>query len=60
MKRAVFFILGCVFLVVGVIGVVLPLLPGTINLILAAGFFAMDALPEEKARELQQVEVRIP
>jgi UDPglucose--hexose-1-phosphate uridylyltransferase len=27
---------------------------------LAAGFFAMDALPEEKARELQQVEVRIP
>jgi UDPglucose--hexose-1-phosphate uridylyltransferase len=24
---------------------------------LAAGFFAMDALPEEKARELQQVEV---
>jgi UDPglucose--hexose-1-phosphate uridylyltransferase len=26
---------------------------------IAAGFFAMDALPEEKARELQQVEVRI-
>jgi UDPglucose--hexose-1-phosphate uridylyltransferase len=26
---------------------------------LAAGFFAMDALPEEKARELQQVEARI-
>jgi UDPglucose--hexose-1-phosphate uridylyltransferase len=26
---------------------------------LAAGFFAMDALPEEKARELQQVEVDI-
>jgi UDPglucose--hexose-1-phosphate uridylyltransferase len=26
---------------------------------LAAGFFAMDALPEEKARELQQVEVTI-
>ncbi len=26
---------------------------------LAAGFFAMDALPEDKARELQQVEVRI-
>lgn len=25
---------------------------------LAAGFFAMDALPEEKARELQQVEVQ--
>ena len=24
---------------------------------LAAGFFAMDALPEEKARELQQVAV---
>lgn len=26
---------------------------------LAAGFYAMDALPEEKARELQQVEVSI-
>ena len=26
---------------------------------IAAGFFAMDALPEEKARELQAVEVRI-
>ncbi|MEJ7932077.1 galactose-1-phosphate uridylyltransferase [Ramlibacter sp. AN1015] len=26
---------------------------------IAAGFFAMDALPEEKARELQQVEVRV-
>jgi UDPglucose--hexose-1-phosphate uridylyltransferase len=26
---------------------------------LAAGFFAMDALPEEKARELQQVVVRL-
>jgi UDPglucose--hexose-1-phosphate uridylyltransferase len=26
---------------------------------LAAGFFAMDALPEEKARELQQVEVSL-
>lgn len=26
---------------------------------IAAGFFAMDALPEEKARELQQVKVRI-
>ena len=27
---------------------------------IAAGFFAMDALPEEKARELQQVEVKLP
>ncbi|MBL0419728.1 galactose-1-phosphate uridylyltransferase [Ramlibacter sp. AW1] len=27
---------------------------------LAAGFFAMDALPEDKARELQQVEARLP
>ena len=26
---------------------------------IAAGFFAMDALPEDKAKELQQVEVRI-
>jgi UDPglucose--hexose-1-phosphate uridylyltransferase len=26
---------------------------------IAAGFFAMDALPEEKARELQQVEVNL-
>jgi UDPglucose--hexose-1-phosphate uridylyltransferase len=27
---------------------------------IAAGFYAMDALPEDKARELQQVEVLIP
>jgi UDPglucose--hexose-1-phosphate uridylyltransferase len=27
---------------------------------IAAGFYAMDALPEEKARELQQVEVDLP
>ena len=26
---------------------------------LAAGFFAMDALPEDKARDLQQVEVSL-
>jgi UDPglucose--hexose-1-phosphate uridylyltransferase len=26
---------------------------------IAAGFFAMDALPEDKARELQQVEVNL-
>jgi UDPglucose--hexose-1-phosphate uridylyltransferase len=26
---------------------------------LAAGFFAMDALPEDKARELKQVQVKI-
>jgi UDPglucose--hexose-1-phosphate uridylyltransferase len=26
---------------------------------IAAGFFAMDALPEEKARELQQIEVAV-
>jgi UDPglucose--hexose-1-phosphate uridylyltransferase len=26
---------------------------------IAAGFFAMDALPEDKARELQQVEVSL-
>ena len=26
---------------------------------LAAGFFAMDALPEEKARELQQIQVSL-
>ena len=26
---------------------------------IAAGFFAMDALPEDKARELQQVEVEL-
>jgi UDPglucose--hexose-1-phosphate uridylyltransferase len=27
---------------------------------IAAGFFAMDALPEDKARELQQVKVNLP
>jgi UDPglucose--hexose-1-phosphate uridylyltransferase len=26
---------------------------------LAAGFFAMDVLPEEKARELQQIQVSL-
>ena len=26
---------------------------------IAAGFYAMDALPEDKARELQQVQVAI-
>jgi len=39
-KRTIFFILGCLFLVVGIIGVILPGIPGTVNLILAAGFFA--------------------
>lgn len=37
--RIVYFILGCIFLALGIAGYFLPLLPGTINLILAAGFF---------------------
>lgn len=37
--RIMYFSLGCIFLVLGILGYILPLLPGTINLILAAGFF---------------------
>jgi uncharacterized membrane protein YbaN (DUF454 family) len=39
-NKIFFFALGCVFLVIGIAGLILPGLPGTFPLILSAGFFA--------------------
>lgn len=41
--RIIFFILGWVFLGLGVAGVVLPLMPGTIFIILSCYFFAKSS-----------------
>lgn len=38
--RIIYLCLGFVFLAVGIAGVILPLLPGTVNLLIAAFFFA--------------------
>lgn len=38
--RIIYICLGFVFLAVGIAGVILPLLPGTVNLLIAAFFFA--------------------
>lgn len=37
--RIVYLLLGFVFLIIGIIGVILPLIPGTVNLLIAAFFF---------------------
>jgi uncharacterized membrane protein YbaN (DUF454 family) len=42
--RPVYFVLGAVFLVVGVVGVVLPLIPTTGPVLLAAFFFARSSV----------------
>jgi uncharacterized membrane protein YbaN (DUF454 family) len=41
--RPILFAIGCLFLAIGLIGVVLPLLPGTIFLILATACFARSS-----------------
>lgn len=41
--RTIYLCLGFVFLVVGIIGVILPLMPGTVNLLIATFFFAKSS-----------------
>lgn len=41
--RPLFFAAGCVFVAIGVAGVILPLLPGTVFLIIAAACFARSS-----------------
>lgn len=41
--RTIYLCLGFVFLVVGIIGVILPLIPGTVNLLIATYFFAKSS-----------------
>lgn len=43
MTRAVFFVLGLVLVVLGIVGAFVPLMPTTIFLILAAGCFARSS-----------------
>jgi uncharacterized membrane protein YbaN (DUF454 family) len=41
--RALYFVLGLIFLGIGIAGFYLPVLPGTINLLAAAYFFSMSS-----------------
>ena len=41
--RHIYLILGFVFLAVGIAGVILPMLPGTVNLLIATFFFAKSS-----------------
>lgn len=42
-KRIIFFLLGITFTIIGIIGVILPLMPGVIFLIIAAFFFTKSS-----------------
>ena len=39
LKKLIFFVLGIIFLILGILGYILPGLPGTIFLIISASFF---------------------
>lgn len=41
--RAVYFVLGLIFLGIGIAGFYVPVLPGTVNLLVAAYFFSMSS-----------------
>jgi uncharacterized membrane protein YbaN (DUF454 family) len=41
--RLLYFSLGMLFLAIGIAGIILPLMPGTVNLLIAAFFFAKSS-----------------
>jgi len=43
MARAVYMVLGFIFLGIGIAGFYIPVLPGTVNLLVAAYFFSMSS-----------------
>jgi len=41
--RPICFVLGCFFLVIGIIGIILPMMPGLVNVLIALFFFARSS-----------------